>query len=196
MILILTSSWRNAHDIEKLCSDAIKESHCREVMRAAAIYGTDASDSNEVGNGLIARQLTVDCGFALFQIGLINGCDVLVATPYCLLRMLIKRRATDLKRICHIVSYISCTCTLKIYVYVHINAAFKRCLCGRCSTTPTFCAIPFTSSFSRSWLCTKSIQAARECLPLRYMYFTSTEAFNAGILFHITVITKLICTYM
>ena len=77
--MFLCQGWQKATTVYEQCRKFTK--HLRNI-RVQIVYGGGAED---------------EC-----IPGLINGCEVLIATLPCLLRML-KRKCTRLDRLCHIV---------------------------------------------------------------------------------------------
>ena len=144
---MLTSSWQNAVTMHEMCVNAVSKSYF--ALKSVAIYGTDCQDKHEVRTSGRTKTTTAHLSNHLnyfFQIDLINGCDVLIATPHSLLRMLKKQRgATDLKRVCHIVR----KRTLELRQVFKMASKSRGCVFYRCLMMPMFCAIRFTSLLRR-----------------------------------------------
>uniref|UniRef100_A0A8W8K9B9 RNA helicase n=1 Tax=Magallana gigas TaxID=29159 RepID=A0A8W8K9B9_MAGGI len=79
LALILVSSWKKAQGVYDITRGLLRE-HRRP--RPLIIYGGGCEHNQ--------------------YIPLMNGCEILIATPPCLIRM-INRRYTDLQRLCHLV---------------------------------------------------------------------------------------------
>ncbi|XP_046549507.1 uncharacterized protein LOC124259410 isoform X2 [Haliotis rubra] len=77
--LILVPSWKKAQNVFDACTNYIQE---RSKPRVISIYAGGCEESK--------------------VIPLINGCEVLVATPPCLQRMM-EKKYTNLNRLCHLV---------------------------------------------------------------------------------------------
>ncbi|XP_037084693.1 DEAD-box ATP-dependent RNA helicase 20-like [Pollicipes pollicipes] len=79
--LVLVPSWRRARAVHALCQEVADSLRCRPLL----VHGGGAEAEQEVA--------------------LMNGCDLLVGTPSCLLRLLERGGDTyvQLKRVCHLV---------------------------------------------------------------------------------------------
>ncbi|XP_062611954.1 uncharacterized protein LOC134273751 isoform X2 [Saccostrea cucullata] len=79
LALVLVSSWKKAQSVYDVTTGLLRD-HSRP--RPLVIYGGGCEHNQYVP--------------------LMNGCEILIATPPCLVRM-INRRYTDLQRLCHLV---------------------------------------------------------------------------------------------
>ncbi|XP_061163126.1 putative ATP-dependent RNA helicase TDRD12 isoform X2 [Saccostrea echinata] len=79
LALVLVSSWKKAQSVYDVTTGLLRDHHR---PRPLVIYGGGCEHNQYVP--------------------LMNGCEILIATPPCLVRM-INRRYTDLQRLCHLV---------------------------------------------------------------------------------------------
>uniref|UniRef100_A0A131YX02 RNA helicase n=1 Tax=Rhipicephalus appendiculatus TaxID=34631 RepID=A0A131YX02_RHIAP len=82
LMVVLTSTWKGAR---RLCEQAKLLVHEKRGPKVCALYAGGAEKGKEVE--------------------LVNGCDILVATPHCFLRFLINydRLIVNLRRCCHLI---------------------------------------------------------------------------------------------